>query len=353
MKVIINGGFLSDKMKGIVRYAIHVVKHMDNLVTNDDVVYLVCPNNATIDLKLKNIQTIKVGKRTGLKWELFDLKKYENKHKDFVCLNLCNVSPSSKNKNITTIHDIMYKTDFSDFKSLKNKLSAIWHRQQYRYISKHSSVIVTDSNLSKNQINTHYPKSKNKISVVYLGWQHVLEWKENPNWKTDYPFLKEKEYFFSLASLAKNKNGKWIIETAKNNPNETFVIGGRFYNDDSMNQNSLPKNVHLLGYISDEDACSLIKNCKAFLFPSINEGFGLPPLEALALGSKVISSNVEPMTEILKEYVYYIDPYKYDYDLNKLLDASLPPREELLKELDWDNTAKQIYQLLKETSNGK
>jgi glycosyltransferase involved in cell wall biosynthesis len=107
-----------------------------------------------------------------------------------------------------------------------------------------------------------------------------------------------------------------------------------------------PENVHLLGFISDEDACALIKNCRAFLFPSLYEGFGLPPLEALALGAQVISSNTTSLPEVLGDAVHYVDPYDFDVEITGLLKETVGQAQDTLNKYSWNRSSIHIYRLL-------
>jgi len=62
------------------------------------------------------------------------------------------------------------------------------------------------------------------------------------------------------------------------------------------------------GYVSDEDLCALYSSCRAFIYPSIYEGFGLPPLEAMACGAPVISSRIPSITEVLGTAARLVSP---------------------------------------------
>ena len=68
------------------------------------------------------------------------------------------------------------------------------------------------------------------------------------------------------------------------------------------------KNIIFTGYLSDSEIKALYEKCEAFIFPSLYEGFGLPPLEAKICGANLILSNIEPLQEIFKDYAYYVDP---------------------------------------------
>ena len=106
------------------------------------------------------------------------------------------------------------------------------------------------------------------------------------------PVLATKPYVFALGSMAPHKNYKWIVEAAKKNPDIIFAVAGgkeltTFGTGGEIEEGN---NLLYLGYISDEEAKALMINAMAFLFPSLYEGFGIPPFEAMAVGTEVIAS---------------------------------------------------------------
>ena len=342
MKIIINGKFLTQKITGIQRYAREITAELDKLIDKNELEMAIPPETKDIP-EYKNIKVVKVGRFHCQLWENISLPNYVRKEKG-ILLNFCNITPFFVKPGITAIHDIMYKVNPSDYTILRNRLSRYWHMLQYLYITHHEKKIITVSNFSKHEIEKYYPASRGKITVISNAWQHVLQYKENVNWQEKYPFLSDKEFFFSLATLSKNKNGKWIIETAKKNPELSFAIAGKYYETENYN---IPSNVHMLGYVSDNDACALIKHCHAFIFPSFYEGFGLPPLEALALGAEVISSNATSLSEVLGNCVYYIDPNNYDVDIKQIMKNRVADREEVLSRYSWEKSANELYNLIK------
>ena len=102
------------------------------------------------------------------------------------------------------------------------------------------------------------------------------------------------------------------------------------------------------GYASDQLAKTLMKFCKAFIFPSYYEGFGIPPLEALSLGAKVIVSNTASLPEIFGNSAYYISPDNADIDLNELISKPVADADEVLSKYSWEKSAKQLLDILKE-----
>lgn len=340
---IINGKFMAEPMQGIVRYARELLLSLDKILDNNSNITLAIPRNSKNVPNYRNIKVSIIGKNIGIKWEQFDLRKFVV-NSNATCVNLCNVSPLFVKPGITVIHDVMYKVNPSHYVSFRNKISRIWHMLQYEYLTRHEKIIITVSEYSKRDIEKYYPKSVGKIKVISNGWQHVKSYQESSDWRIRFPFAQPNEFYFTLATLAKNKNGKWVLNVAKNNPSSIFIMAGRKYEGETI---EIPQNVYQVGYISDDDACALIKHSKAFLFPSLYEGFGIPPLEALALGAEVISSNTTSLPEVLGNSVHYIDPYDYDINLEQILSESIDAPEIVLSRYSWDISAKKFLDILK------
>ena len=149
--------------------------------------------------------------------------------------------------------------------------------------------------------------------------------------------------------MTKRKNVKWVIEYAKKNPKDMFVLSGKIPADDSYDlsyANSLD-NVKYLGYISDEQIVALYKNCKAFIFPSIYEGFGMPPMEAMAVGAKAIVSKASCLPEVYEDTVFYIDPFDTNINLDKLLrEQPVSSAEKVLNKYSWKASAEGVYDVI-------
>lgn len=345
-RYVINGLFLTQQITGIQRYAREICNRLDELVKGKNLSILVPSFMKLKDCQYKNIKVVYYGKHRGIAWEQIDLSRYVRKHR-LICINFCNSLPIGVKSGITVIHDIMFKLYPSYFTTVRNKASRIWHTFLADYAVRHEKWIVTPSNFSKKEIEKVYPNAAGKVIVISNGWQHVEKFKENRKWHEVYPWLISGEYYFSLSTRARNKNGKWIYKAAEKNPDYVFAVAGRNYDD---NVEEIPENLYLLGYISDEDVCSLIKNCKAFIFPSLYEGFGIPPLEALALGAEVVVSNASSLPEIFEQSVHYVNPYNSNIDLENLLKEEIKEAELVLKKYNWDVSARKFYELLYDNS---
>lgn len=347
MKILINGRFLTQKITGVQRFAIEIIKELDKLVSNENYELLI-PQDCNMELNLKNIHAKKSDSNfKGIFWDMFSFSLYAKKNAA-LSVNLCN-GINLHRKSIVCIHDVTYKANPS-FYSGKDKLKMYWNRLCYWFNTKFAYYVITVSNFSKKEIIKYYNIKQEKILVIYNAWQHVNTINtEKIDFQKRYPFLSKGGYFFSMSTLAKNKNFKWVIHAAKNNPEYIFVIAGGGKLKETANTFGLPNlpNVHFLGYVNDEEAKSLIKNCKAFVFPSLYEGFGLPPLEAMAVGCKsVIVSNIEIMHEIFEDSVEYIDPLKLDYKIQDFTDYAKKPQR-ILDKYSWEKSAIALYNLIR------
>jgi glycosyltransferase involved in cell wall biosynthesis len=162
--------------------------------------------------------------------------------------------------------------------------------------------------------------------------------------------VKKGTYFFSMSSIAPTKNFKWVIEAAKQNRNHIFIIAGGT-DPKSFGISSLEEvpNVRYVGRVSDEDAKLLMRDCKAFLFPSYYEGFGIPPMEALACGaSEVVVSDIPVMHEVCGTSAHYIDPFDYrNIDMNRIMCGTVSDGSYVLEKYGWEESAKILLNVLK------
>lgn len=350
-KIVINGRFLCQKLTGVQRYALEIVKSLDSLLSDFSLtVELLIPHNVSESSlpALSNILIKTYGINEGIKWEQFDLSTYLNSE-NALGVHLCNSVPFLAPKGICCVHDITYKVNPQFITTKHLFLAKLWHLLQYKISIKNSLFITTVSEYSRQEIIREYKINPSKISVAYNGWQHFNPQIDGTDSLEKFTYLQDGKYYFSLATMAKNKNFPWIVEAARKNPDVIFAVAGNI-NVQQLGDNlgkQLPENLKTLGYISDNDAKILMKHCKAFLFPSFYEGFGIPPLEAMAMGAPVICSNAACLPEVFMDCVHYIDPYIESPNLELLLKTSVESSSKVLEAYNWKKSAEVYFNLIK------
>lgn len=348
--ILINGNFLCRNLTGIERFAWEICKRLDKLVSGEKISILV-PKNAKETPEFENIKTIWSEKEIhGFpKWDLLDFRKACGKL-NATGLNFSNTAPLGKNCGYAFIHDI-YARDFpEDFTSRKEILIKIYSRLNYWNIARNAKKILTVSNFSKKQIQKAYGVDESRIEVIPNGYDHFKTIEEDDRIFERFPNLTENAFFFTLGSLQKRKNLKWIAEHASNHPDEQFAISGKVISGLESNEISELQrmdNVTLLGYVSDGEVKALMKKCRAFVFPSYYEGFGIPPLEALSIGAKIIVAKAASLPEIYGNAAGYIDPENADCDLDDILGKiDKNEAEKVLSEYTYQNSAEKLFNVL-------
>jgi glycosyltransferase involved in cell wall biosynthesis len=203
--------------------------------------------------------------------------------------------------------------------------------------------------LTKDQIVEDFHVGPAKISVSYSAWEHFRLINADYSVFDAHLTLKKGGYYFSLGSLSKRKNIKWIIEYARKNPDAIFAISGvslPTLKADELD-NSTPQNILLLGYLDDSKVKALMEHCKAFILPSYYEGFGLTPLEALSCGAPIIVAKAASLPEIYGNTAHYIDPYDTNVNLDELLLEPVDKPDDILAKYSYDKAAEQVYDIIK------
>ena len=220
----------------------------------------------------------------------------------------------------------------------------------YRHAAKHAKKIITVSDFSRQQISKVYGIDPKTIQIIYNGWEHIKNIESDSSILQKYPELKPKKFYFTLGSLQKRKNLKWIADYASEHADELFAISGKaisgMVSDDIKALQTL-KNVILVGYVSDEQVKALMESCKAFIFPSYYEGFGIPPLEAISCGAPVIISRAASLPELYGNCAHYIEPDNTKVNLNDILLEKTEPSETVLKKYTYQKAAEDLKEILK------
>lgn len=342
MKYVINGIFLTQKITGVQRYGIELLKALDNIEYALDIEVLI-PEYENTNIAFKRLKVIKYGKKSKKIWQQYDYMKYLIKNNAIgICLS-CPAPLFYNRKCIVVIHDMAtcaHPEFYSKKYLLRNKIFML------NGVVK-AKKILTVSEFSKLEIEKYLGIDKNKIDVVSNAWQHFEKVEIDEQSGEKFKDIIRQDFYFSLSTLSPNKNLKWVVNVAKCNPSKLFVVAGgklsMFSNSEEMNEH---KNIKYIGYITDSEAKFLMSKCKAYIFPTLYEGFGITPMEALSVGAKIIISDTPCMKEVYEKSAYYVNPYKYNYNLEKILEENVEDAQKILDKYSWEKSAKKLVGIL-------
>ncbi len=212
---------------------------------------------------------------------------------------------------VVTIHDLRPLQGFWDRNILKKFLLIYLYKSSFSKAKK----IITISKTSYNECVTKFKKSKSKLNIIYESIDNNFF--TFP--KADKKLLKD-DYILYVGNRKKHKNLSRLIKAyalIKNQAGCKLVIAGSKDSEEDevdREKRKLGLNEDVIEIISptDEQLINLYDNAKAFIFPSLIEGFGLPPLEAMARGCPVAASKINIIEEICDDAAIFFDPYSID-----------------------------------------
>ncbi|WP_101721666.1 glycosyltransferase family 4 protein [Eggerthella timonensis] len=344
VKYALNGRFLSRQMTGVDRYAYELIREL----ARGEEAWRFClavPLGVDVPPEFAGIAVVVVGKLNGAMWEQIDFARFAKKRK-LTPVNLCNAAPVL-GPGIVCIHDMAVRAHPS-FYSLRFRL---WYRLLFACNVRNAKAIATVTDFSRREIEKYYPAAKGRAQIVPDAWQHVERVKADEGAFSKHPALRKGSYYFAMSSLAPNKNLKWLVETARLNPQETIAVAGGI-NRKVFGEHSIPEaeNVVYLGYVSDGEAKALMQHCKGFLFPTFYEGFGIPPMEALACGAQAAVSDNPCMREVYERSVHCINPNVPCSSLSALFGKQTGASDVVLGRYSWEKSARELIALIEKSN---
>lgn len=263
---------------------------------------------------------------------------------------------------ICTIHDIC----FEHFENIFTKKEMFIQKVLIPYAAKHSKSIITVSQFSKDDISRKFGVDKEKIFVVYNAPKDVF--KNLPKNNLNMEKLRSKyhiknKYVLSVGNLQPRKNLKRLINAfvgIKKENNlfdvQLVIVGKKAWLFDDILKESIKNqnDVLMTGYVSEQELVQLYNGAECFVYPSIFEGFGLPPIEAMACGVPVVVSNQSAIPEVVGDAGVFFNPFD-EKDIGRNLlkmikNESLRNQKvqlglEQLKKFKWEKSAKKILEI--------
>lgn len=260
------------------------------------------------------------------------------------------LEPPSKSIKITTVHDfLVFK-----YPHLFPKKIIETQKRRIFWVTRESNMIIVDSKNTKKDGIELLSIPEEKIQVIYPGISEHFK-KENTS-KISRVLSKysiTKPYILSVGTREPRKNLHKIIEAfnlIKTKIDLQLVIVGNFgWGNEKEAQE---KNIKYLGYVWDQDLPSLYSGSSCFVYPSLYEGFGFPVLEAMACGTKVITSKGGSLTEVGGRYAEYVNPEDHTEIAQKIIQVTKGKNEKSnneaitwAKSFTWDKTAKEVINI--------
>lgn len=346
-RIYINGRFLTHRITGVERCAVEFVKVIDKYLDDENFrskysFQILAPKNINQKLELKNIEIKKVGYLKGHLWEQIELPFYT---KNNFLFNFCNCAPIFKQNQAVTIHDAAVAA----IPEAYSFLFRTWYKIMFKFLNHNAKCIFTVSNFSKKEINKYLNIPLEKIKVIYNGIEHINKIKIDENIFDKFDIEKNK-YVLGVSSVHPAKNFKLILKAAQKLPDINFIIAGG--NNSTVFRNrglEIPDNVRFIGYVSDEELVALYKYAYCFIFPSIYEGFGFPPLEAMVFNCPVIVSDIKVLREMAENHALYCDINDEDIlakQINRVDDLKVlrkaNNREFVLQKFNWQSAVDKM-----------
>lgn len=369
MRVVLDGKPLASLRTGIGHYGFELARSLARIAPDDDFTF-VCPvplaPSAAIDFKKyrsPNFREIHFNSPrlnrywwslglplylTGSSFDLFHGVNYD--------LPRLRVIPT-----VVTIHDLsLLLHDDTHLKPLARRA-----RRRLPRVAQSADMIITDSEAMKREIADHLKVPQDKIAVTPLAPRAVF--KPLPREQT----LEVRrrlnivdEFILFVGTIEPRKNLQTLVlafaEVLRaSGRNTQLVIAGKrgWLMDDffsSVRMSGLEDRICFTGYLPDDDLCALYSSCSVFAYPSLYEGFGLPPLEAMACGAPVVTSNIPVIKEAVGEAAVLIDPNSVHELAQAILNVlEEPGKSERLSQagieqagkFTWERTAAQTLEV--------
>ena len=310
--IYINGRYLTQRTTGVQRFASEIVRALDEQISSSKSeislpVFLVIPAGKVPIPSLKNIRIIQGVWLHGHPWEQFELPFIA---RSGLLFNPCGPAPIFHSHQVTSLHDASIHVAPAGY-SWKFRM---WHKLLMWRSGRNARLILTVSKFSMRQLISICGIPEEKIRVIYQSGNHILREPADPSILDKYGLNDGTPYILCVGSQQANKNFASVVQAAAllQNKNFRFVVVGSA--DLSIYRGPILMHERMVftGYITDKQLRALYEHAACFVFPSLYEGFGIPPLEAMACGCPVLASNASSIPEACGQAALYFDPKRPD-----------------------------------------
>ena len=342
--IYINGRFLSQKMTGVNRFAYELCNALSLL---DIDFKIIAPKHISSEYDISIFKICYWGVGRSHFWEQISLPMYFLFKKRYLLLNFSGLGSLLLKKQFITIHDMSFWRHPEWF----SKYYYYYYKFLNPIVAKKSLHILTVSEFSKKEIIECLGVDNSKVSVIYNAVSS--DFIQLRNQSVQY---KDSKYILAVSSIEPRKNFSRLLSSIDLLDSEIKIIVIGSSNNVFCNvslENS--DRVHFLGRVSDDELRLYYSNAALFVYPSLYEGFGLPPLEAMAMGCPTAVSDIKVFNEVFGNATKYFDPSDVD-DIAKCINQVLMSKEiqgdliskglELVNKYSWQDSAKKLVHII-------
>lgn len=227
-------------------------------------------------------------------------------------------------KVVVTVHDLAFLRNPEWFK----KDRAVYYKKKIKKTVEYADRIIADSCATADDLMLLLKVSEDIIDVVPLG----VDKQYAPADQSEQDRVREKyslpdEFFLYVGTIEPRKNIEGIVEAftsiAHRVPHDLVIAGRDGWKvkpiHKAIKKSAASDRIHLAGFIEQEDLAAVLSCAHAFVWPSLWEGFGLPPLEAMACGTPVLTSDVSSLPEVVARAAISVDPFDIDLIARSML----------------------------------
>jgi glycosyltransferase involved in cell wall biosynthesis len=305
--LFINGRFLTQPMSGVQRYAHEILRALDKRLASSaalrvllgSVEVLVPYNVEAPDWQVLRLRVVRGGQ--GHLWEQTTLLRAS---RDGVLVGLGNSGPLRHRDHVLCLHD----ANLFEIPEAFSRQYLLLHRALRPALARRATVLLTVSKTSARALSDHLGVAEDRFHIVPNSAEHVLRLPVE-NVLARYGLVRG-GYLLSVGNQTPNKNLARLIEAhAQCDPSvlPLAVVGGGVP-DVEHTAATCGERLYLLGRVPDTDLRALYEGAAGFVFPSLYEGFGIPPLEAMQLGVPVLCARSGAMPEVLGDAPLWFDP---------------------------------------------
>jgi glycosyltransferase involved in cell wall biosynthesis len=350
---------------GIGTYIRNLLRHLARIDQSNEYVLIVRPSDIEIAAELgDNFRTVADWSRSySLREQITIPLDLRREAVDLFHAPHYVLPPLTPCKSIVTIHDCIHLR-FPQY--LPHRMGYVYARSSLWVATHRATRVLTVSETSKRDILRYFRVPESKIDVIYNAIDERLVDEPSPEevaqvrerYQLNDPFV------LYAGNIKPHKNLERLIEafnTMRRGGLEhvkLLIIGDEVSKYATLrravHRYKLHKHVRFFGFVSDKTLASLYRLASVFVFPSLYEGFGLPPLEAMAAGTPVITSNVSSLPEVVGDAALLIDPYEPDEIAAAMRRVLTEPglRENLqargrarVKEFSWDRSVRRVHEI--------